>query len=52
MKSITQPNKKKNFLVPWFLGLFLGLFGALIKKMHWIDCISFSFLDMVEFIKL
>jgi hypothetical protein len=39
--------------VPWFLGLFLWLFGALIhKKMHWIDGISFSFLDVVEFIKL
>jgi hypothetical protein len=24
--------QKKNFLVPWFLGLFLGLFGPLIQK--------------------
>jgi len=31
---ITQPNKKKFFsLVPWFLGLFLWLFEALIQKM-------------------
>jgi hypothetical protein len=24
--------QKKIFLVPWFLGLFLGLLGALIQK--------------------
>jgi hypothetical protein len=30
-KSITQPNEKK-FLVPWFLGLFLGLIGAMFQK--------------------
>jgi hypothetical protein len=30
---ITQPNNKKIiFFVPWFLGLFLGLLGALIQK--------------------
>jgi hypothetical protein len=47
--DITQPNNNnKNFLVPLFLGLFLGLFGALIQK-NALD--SFSFLDMVEVIK-
>jgi hypothetical protein len=28
----TGQQKKKFILVPWFLGLFLGLFGALIQK--------------------
>ena len=28
----TGEQKKIIFLVPWFLGLFLGLFGALIQK--------------------
>ena len=28
----TGEQKKIFFLVPWFLGLFLGLFGALIQK--------------------
>jgi hypothetical protein len=28
----TGEQKKNFFLVPWFLGLFLGLFGALIQK--------------------
>jgi hypothetical protein len=28
----TQPNNKIFSLVPWFLGLFLGLFVALIQK--------------------
>jgi hypothetical protein len=39
MKSPTLPHKDNTgeqkkifFLVPWFLGLFLGLFGALIQK--------------------
>jgi hypothetical protein len=34
-KLLTKLNKKK-FLVPCFLGLFLGLFGALIQK-HTLD---------------
>ena len=29
---ITQPKKKTSFQVPWFLDLYLGLFGALIQK--------------------
>jgi hypothetical protein len=29
----TAQQKKIFFLVPWFLRLFLGLFGALIQKM-------------------
>jgi hypothetical protein len=28
----TAQQQQKLFLVPWFLGLFLGLFGALIQK--------------------
>jgi hypothetical protein len=28
----TAKQKKNNFLVPWFLGLFLWLFGPLIQK--------------------
>jgi hypothetical protein len=49
--TITQLNKKVFFLVPWFLGLFLGLFGALIQKNALDKPHQLSFLDMVEFIK-
>jgi len=32
LKDYTGEQKKIFFLVPWFLGLFLGLFGALVQK--------------------